>query len=197
MNRIAELRKQNKLTQEKFSKIIGIGRSTLAMYETNKTEPDFNTLKKMADYFQVSIDCILGYEEKNEGKKGHTNILTKKLKELRGELSQEKYAKIFGLTQRTYSNYETGIREPDIETLIKIANYHNISVDYLIGHDNAIMKRPYSEIAENFIKEFQELFSEERFIKIARTYKKLDDKQRDAFLLAILMYAGGTGIKMA
>ena len=184
MNRIAELRKQNKLTQEKFSKIIGIGRSTLAMYETNKTEPDFNTLKKMADYFQVSIDCILGYEEKNEGKEGHTNILTKKLKELRGELSQEKYAKIFGLTQRTYSNYETGIREPDIETLIKIANYHNISVDYLIGHDNAIMKRPSAEIKEK----------DEYFDKFTKLFEIMTQAQKLFALGMVVGYLNNVGI---
>lgn len=112
-------------------------------------------------------------------------------------LTQKTVSSDLGLTQQAFSRYERGEREPDLETLIKLADYFQVSVDYLIGHDNAIMKRPYSEIAENFIKEFQELFSEERFIKIARTYKKLDDKQRDAFLLAILMYAGGTGIKMA
>ena len=122
-----------------------------------------------------------------------------KLKQLREErnISQTQLGKIIGAARSTICQYEAGKREPDLETLIKLADYFQVSVDYLIGHDNAIMKRPYSEIAENFIKEFQELFSEERFIKIARTYKKLDDKQRDAFLLAILMYAGGTGIKMA
>lgn len=122
-----------------------------------------------------------------------------RLKQLRLEkhLTQSDIAKMLDITVSAYGNYELDQREPNLETLIKLADYFQVSVDYLIGHDNAIMKRPYSEIAENFIKEFQELFSEERFIKIARTYKKLDDKQRDAFLLAILMYAGGTGIKMA
>lgn len=123
----------------------------------------------------------------------------KRLKELRNQkgLTTSELANIIGCSNPTITHYERGEREPSLSTLIKLADYFQVSVDYLIGHDNAIMKRPYSEIAENFIKEFQELFSEERFIKIARTYKKLDDKQRDAFLLAILMYAGGTGIKMA
>lgn len=122
-----------------------------------------------------------------------------KLKELRtfSAKTQKEVANDLHISVQVYCNYENEQRQPTPEMLIKLADYFQVSVDYLIGHDNAIMKRPYSEIAENFIKEFQELFSEERFIKIARTYKKLDDKQRDAFLLAILMYAGGTGIKMA
>jgi transcriptional regulator, XRE family len=65
MNRIAELRKKANITQEKFSSIIGVGRSTLAMYETNKSEPDFTVLQKIADYFDVSTDYLLGREEKS------------------------------------------------------------------------------------------------------------------------------------
>ncbi len=60
MNRIAELRKNSHLTQEKFASIIGVARSTIAMYETNKSEPDFVVLQKIADYFNVSVDYILG-----------------------------------------------------------------------------------------------------------------------------------------
>lgn len=194
MNKIKEFRKEKGLSQQALASLINTSQANISAWELEKWEPSQNELKKLSKVFEVSVDDLIDNTVRS---KVNNQTFCNNLRELRGELSQERYAKIFGLTQRTYSNYETGIREPDIETLIKIANYHNISVDYLIGHDNAIMKRPYSEIAENFIKEFQELFSEERFIKIARTYKKLDDKQRDAFLLAILMYAGGTGIKMA
>lgn len=62
MNRIAELRKQAHITQEKLASIIGVARSTIAMYETNKSEPDFSILQKIADYFNVSVDYLLGRE---------------------------------------------------------------------------------------------------------------------------------------
>ena len=65
MNKIAELRKAAHLTQEKFAAIIGVARSTIAMYETDKSEPDFNILQKIADYFHVSTDYLLGREEKS------------------------------------------------------------------------------------------------------------------------------------
>ena len=45
-------------------------------------------------------------------------------------------------TQNTISRYETGEREPGIEELIKLADYFNVSVDYLIGRtDNPKMNR--------------------------------------------------------
>lgn len=61
--KISNLRKKHKLTQEQFSKKIGITRSALAKYETNKAEPDITTLTKIANFFDVSIDYLLGREE--------------------------------------------------------------------------------------------------------------------------------------
>ena len=61
-----------------------------------------------------------------------------KLKETRLErkISQKEIAKKINLTQQTYSDYETGRTNPDIETLIKIANILECSVDYLIGRED-------------------------------------------------------------
>ncbi|WHH59118.1 helix-turn-helix transcriptional regulator [Petroclostridium sp. X23] len=58
--RLAYMRKTKKLTQEDVAKIIGISRGSLAMYETDKREPDRDMLNKLADYFNVSTDYLLG-----------------------------------------------------------------------------------------------------------------------------------------
>lgn len=57
------------------------------------------------------------------------------MKELRLQkgLSQLRLATDLNTTQNTISRYETGEREPGICELIKIADYFNVSVDYLIG----------------------------------------------------------------
>jgi transcriptional regulator with XRE-family HTH domain len=54
-----------------------------------------------------------------------------------GFKSQAEFAKIFGIPQKTYSNYESGKNEPQIATLIKFADYFGCSVDYLIGHETS------------------------------------------------------------
>ena len=61
-----------------------------------------------------------------------------KLKDIRLEkkISQKELAKQINSTQQTYSDYETGRTNPDIETLIKIANILECSVDYLIGRED-------------------------------------------------------------
>ncbi|MCR1953326.1 helix-turn-helix transcriptional regulator [Clostridioides mangenotii] len=58
--KISYLRKERKLSQRELAKELNIGNSTLAMYELEKREPDFNTLQKIADYFDVSTDYLLG-----------------------------------------------------------------------------------------------------------------------------------------
>ena len=58
---------------------------------------------------------------------------TKRLKSLRGNNSQKAVAKEIGTDQQTLSRYETGDRTPDAEMLLRIADYYNVSTDYLLG----------------------------------------------------------------
>ena len=59
----------------------------------------------------------------------------KNLKQLRlsTKKSQQRIATDLGLTQRAYSTYEIGSRQADYDTLIKIAKYFGVSIDYLLG----------------------------------------------------------------
>ena len=66
-----------------------------------------------------------------------------RLKEVRKEkgISQLKLAIELNTNQNTISRYETGEREPGINELIRIADYFNISIDYLLERtDNPIYK---------------------------------------------------------
>lgn len=57
------------------------------------------------------------------------------------DLTQETIAAYLNVSQRTYSRYENGERSIPTETLIKLADYHNTSVDYLLGRTD--IKEPY------------------------------------------------------
>lgn len=48
-------------------------------------------------------------------------------------LSQEQIAEKINVSQRAYAHYEKGDRQPNIETMIKLADYYKISLDYLTG----------------------------------------------------------------
>ena len=64
MMRLKELRKTKDITQEELAKQLQLSPSAIGMYETGRREPDFETLQRIADYFHVSTDYILGREEK-------------------------------------------------------------------------------------------------------------------------------------
>lgn len=58
--RLKELRTNRKLRQEDVANKMEIARTTYAMYEQNKREPDNDTLQRLADFFEVSVDYLLG-----------------------------------------------------------------------------------------------------------------------------------------
>ena len=66
-----------------------------------------------------------------------------RLKELRTErgVSQVKLAMDLNLSQNSISRYETEQREADYETLIKIADYFDVSLDYLLERDRLSEKK--------------------------------------------------------
>ena len=59
----------------------------------------------------------------------------KELRESRG-ISQVRLAIELDLHENTISRYENGVREADYKTLIAIADYFNVSIDYLLGRTN-------------------------------------------------------------
>lgn len=63
------------------------------------------------------------------------NFLGKTIKELRLEegISQRELGNRLNVCNQTVSFWESGQREPDLDTLLKIAKYFNVTADYLLG----------------------------------------------------------------
>ena len=68
----------------------------------------------------------------NEFSKKNFALRLKEIRKSKG-ISQLKMAMDLNTNQNTISRYETGEREPGINELIKIADYFNVSIDYLVG----------------------------------------------------------------
>lgn len=60
-----EIRKENNLSQQEIAKILEIDQKTYSNYENNKTEPTISSIIKMADYFDVSLDYLVGRQYNN------------------------------------------------------------------------------------------------------------------------------------
>lgn len=91
-----------------------------------------------------------------------------RLKELREEyaLTQTQLAKELGFAQRTISNWENNISDPNIQTLIILSNYFHVTIDYLIGKDQAVLTEENS--IENISNEERELLKDIRSLTPAQ-----------------------------
>lgn len=58
--RIKQLRNSKKLLQKDMAELLGITTSAYGFYEQSKRQPDSTTLIKLADFFDVSVDYLLG-----------------------------------------------------------------------------------------------------------------------------------------
>lgn len=70
-------------------------------------------------------------------------MVLERIRELRedNDLTQIYLAHILNVSQRTYSRYELGQHEIPLEALCKLADFYNVSVDYLLNRTNS--KIPY------------------------------------------------------
>lgn len=90
------------------------------------------------------------------------NALGKRIKYLREEkeLSQLEFSKILNISNSTLSQYEAGNRVPGDEIKKKIAEYFNVSLDYLMGASD--IKNPYmNKNIKSTDKEEQDIIPEE------------------------------------
>ena len=58
-DKLIELRKENKMSQEKFAEILGVTRQTISNWENYKNYPDISTIIKISDVFHISLDILL------------------------------------------------------------------------------------------------------------------------------------------
>jgi len=67
--RLRMLRKEKGLTQEELGRIIGVEKSTISYYESNRSTPNDEIKAKLADFFGVSLDYLLGRTDIREGER--------------------------------------------------------------------------------------------------------------------------------
>lgn len=91
MNRIRELREDRDLRQIDLSKATGIDQKTISNYETGKTNPDSWAIIKLANYFGVTCDYLLGVTERNLRNADSVLAEIEDIKNLLGDI--EKYIK--------------------------------------------------------------------------------------------------------
>lgn len=85
-SRLAELRKEKKLSQKEFSQMLNISTGAVGMWETNKRKPDLDMIVILANFYNVSTDYILCRE---------STILDIELKNQKHSLAEKKFLSVF------------------------------------------------------------------------------------------------------
>lgn len=136
-NNLKFLRSQKKISQVQFANILNVSPSTVAMWENGERKPkDYNMLKRIADYFSVSIEYLItGYNSLDRFTTGE------KIKHRRKELgiSAEKLSEIISVSPATIYRYENNeIKKIPSDILVKIMKALSLSPEYLLGELNNI-----------------------------------------------------------
>lgn len=95
-----------------------------------------------------------------------------------GRITQKQLADAIGVSQQSINKYENHNIEPDIETMIRIADFFNTSVDYLIGHSSVSRK---IEVVHPY-----ELNEDESGVMEA--YRRLSQKQKNCIKTVMESY---------
>lgn len=132
---LKNLRDKKGISQNKLSTIIEISRQAIAAYEGDKREPNFEILIKIADYFNVSIDHLLGRCKAENS--CNEEILKWNIKYIMNDMSMSEFISEIGnktgilLPVDKIEAIINGNLTPDNITLKILAMYSGVSVDFL------------------------------------------------------------------
>lgn len=130
-SRLRELRIESGLSQQELAKIVGKSQQAVNLWEKGVNDPGLDSLVKLANFFKVSADYLLG---RIDDRPAHT-IFGLRLKRLRvqKELNTKTVAKRLGLEETHINTYEQGVMIPSKNIVGRLACFYNVSPDYLLG----------------------------------------------------------------
>ena len=184
-DRIKSMRISRGYTLSYVAEQLGIKEATMQRYESGEIKNiKHETIANLAEILNCSPVYLMGWENDNT-----SNTLTKKvfsvgekfnenLKMAREQknLTQKEVADSIGVAKSTYSLYESGEREPNVQTIKKIADTLNVSAVELLGLNSEPTTIAAHKDGENFTPEELDKIEEyKRLLLAARPKNNGDD----------------------
>lgn len=105
MLRIKELRKDKGLTMKQFGEQIGMAESTISLYEAGKRQPDIETLNKIANYFNVTTDYLLGRtDDRNSRIIEDEPIIIRRLRKGTDKMDEKQQEKMMNILKASFED---------------------------------------------------------------------------------------------
>lgn len=175
-SRLHDARVDNKMTQATLANYLGISRQTINNYESGIREPNLALLTELAHVLNVSIDWLLGNDtyglfSNNPELFTAAPVFSGRLSEARSKhkLALEQLAEILEVPVAMYQKLEQGELVPDIVLIDRIAQYFQVSIDWLLGKDTMVASRqlvPRKYLQEPFSNRLRE-----RLILLRQSYR--------------------------
>lgn len=139
IERMKEIRLNSDKRQQEVADNMGIKRSTYAVLENNHNIIPLRRLNDFANYFDVSVDYVLGLTNtlkyKNSRKEIDYELTRQRLRQVRKEnnYTQIKLAKFLNTSASVWCDYERGRYLVSTTFIYQFAKKFNVSVDWLLG----------------------------------------------------------------
>lgn len=140
--RYEELRLDSEKKQGEIANILSVKRNTYSKWENLINDMPLEKCNELANYYKTTLDYVLGLSDIRDYIDTplfiNWNLVSKRLAELRHSknLTESELSSKIGFAQTTYSFYEIGKRRPTTMKLLSIAQFYNVSVDYIVGRTN-------------------------------------------------------------
>ena len=138
---IKELRKEAGMTQGELGEKLGVIKQTVSAWEKGISKVGNDTLITLSRLFGVTTDYLLGLTEGEDtmGTEENTNEIMQRvgrnlrtLRESKSIFTQQQLAERLGVGASTVGMWEQGRREPDLDTLARIAQFFEVTLDDLV-----------------------------------------------------------------
>lgn len=191
-DRIKELRLSADMTQEEFGKKFGIVKSTVSLYESGKSTPNDEIKKQICDYFNISVDYLLGVsDDKHRNSPSDDNgfffffffddkdlqeVFVSALKTALGtqNMTVSELCEKTEIDVDTCNQYLTGEHAPTLEHLVELSKALDVSIDYLLGQVPKI-----SQAEKKLLNAFENLSEDNQDIIIGKTKELLREQRFD------------------
>lgn len=126
--RLKYLRNQKKVTQQQIADYLGISRQGYAKYENSQSEPDHRTIRKLASFFDVTTDYLLGLSEDSKPSSKLPELtekdekdIAKDLEKIINNISTDGYAQFDGRSIEDLDEEDKELLIASLENSMKLA----------------------------------------------------------------------------
>lgn len=184
--------KERNVTGYRLNKDCGVDGSRIAEWSSGKSKPSANTIIKLAQYFNVSTDYLLMGEDAIIGEINYKIGVQPVIDRL------QKFASVLNITieqildkcdidKNAFSNWQTRKAEPSTGEICRLAEYFNVSTDYLFyGKDFAPQAYSLSRQEKQMLEKFNNLDDKQKQVALdsldlqLKYSSKADNKNKQA-----------------